>query len=249
METFTKSITGRTAIPGVRIKSIKADSIEIEGRAVLFDRVDLSGEKFSPETDFWFKYIGMDSARPLLWDHSYDNEGPGLDPIGRVTSIKADETGLWFEATLDRASQYAESIERLIEMGVIGASSGSAPHMVRYIGQTIKSWPIVEISLTPTPAEPGTVGSVDAVIKALRKVGYTGELKGVVAAEVDTDTGDGASISDSKASADSDDEPSGDELDGSSSEPTESEIDALLDFEREKLALLESSDDETGGSD
>lgn len=121
--------------------------------------------------------------------------------------------------------------------------------MVRYIGQTIKSWPIVEISLTPTPAEPGTVGSVDAVIKALRKVGYTGELKGVVAAEVDTDTGDGASISDSKASADSDDEPSGDELDGSSSEPTESEIDALLDFEREKLALLESSDDETGGSD
>ena len=47
---------------------------------------------------------------------------------------------------------------------MLGWSSGSVPHLVQRTKgslpgtQKITSWPIVELSLTPTPAEPRTIG-------------------------------------------------------------------------------------------
>jgi hypothetical protein len=49
-------------------------------------------------------------------------------------------------------------IMRLIEEGILGYSTGSAPHVVERIGNTIKTWPILELSLTPTPMDPRTIG-------------------------------------------------------------------------------------------
>src|SRR3972149_10048085 len=42
--------------------------------------------------------------------------------------------------------------------GVIGLSSGTASHLARRNGGKILRWPVVEYSLTPTPAEPRTIG-------------------------------------------------------------------------------------------
>lgn len=233
----SKSITGRRAVTGLSVKNVTDEGVEIEGYGVLFDVEDVDGDKFSAETDFWFKYIGMEVPRPLMWDHAFDSEGPGLEPIGTVKSIKQDDTGLWFEAVIDRASKYGEMVERLVEMGVIGASSGSTPHMVRYVGQTIKSWPIIELSLTPTPAEPGTVGGFDTVKSALRKVGVTGTIKAVEGVVLDKPTGGSANLGDAPASA----EPT---ADPSTVESTESEILARLKLERAHLDLSETEDDE-----
>ena len=51
--------------------------------------------------------------------------------------------------------RYVRAVQRLVDKGVLGWSSGSLPHLVAVAddGQ-IKRWPIVEGSLTPAPAEP-----------------------------------------------------------------------------------------------
>ena len=59
---------------------------------------------------------------------------------------------------MQRSKQYVDQVLKLIEKGVLGWSSGSVSHVVRREGGLIKSWPVVEFSLTPTPCEPRTLG-------------------------------------------------------------------------------------------
>lgn len=237
-----KSITGRPAVSGLTIKAETATGWEIEGYTVLFDNRDLEGQRFSKDTDYWLDYYGG-TKRPLMWDHAFDSEGPGIDPVGKVTTIKADDRGLWFEAVIDRASQYAEMVRDLIEMGVVGVSSGAPPHMVRFVGDTIKSWPLIEISLTPTPAEPGTIGAIDTVKRALEMVGY----KSIAIADLDNETEAGATVAGSKQpSAAPSAEPPSDQDAGSPVETPEDEIEATLELERAYLELEENEDDEDG---
>jgi HK97 family phage major capsid protein len=49
-------------------------------------------------------------------------------------------------------------VVQLVEKGALGWSSGSVGHLTRRSGKSITQWPIVELSLTPTPAEPRTLG-------------------------------------------------------------------------------------------
>jgi HK97 family phage major capsid protein len=51
---------------------------------------------------------------------------------------------------------------QLIESKAVGWSSGSVSHLVSREGGAIRSWPIVEFSLTPTPAESRLSGAVSA---------------------------------------------------------------------------------------
>ena len=69
-----------------------------------------------------------------------------------------DETGIWIQAELDKSSQYVDAVLKLVEKGALGWSSGSIGHLARRENGVIKSWPLVEFSLTPTPAEPRTLG-------------------------------------------------------------------------------------------
>lgn len=70
-------------------------------------------------------------------------------------SIKADEVGLWAVAQLDLHKKFAEAVLELVQEGALHWSSGSLAHLVE-VGSDgkIKRWPLVEGSLTPTPAEP-----------------------------------------------------------------------------------------------
>lgn len=142
----------------VAIKSRTEDTITVAGYGVVFGGVDLEGETFGPDTDFMLDLV---PSKLVLYDH-----GQQLKHfIGKASTVAPDEYGLWVEAELDRHADYVAQIEELVGKGALGWSSGSVGHLARRDGKAIKQWPIVEFSLTPTPAEPRTLG-VD-VIKSL----------------------------------------------------------------------------------
>ena len=112
---------------------------------------DLQGQYFTPATD-----VGLDwyERRPVLYHHGLDGAVKAA-VIGAIESLKPDDIGLWAEAQLDLRKRYAQAVRRLVDQGVLSWSSGSLPHLVEVAGDGhIKRWPIVEGSLTPTPAEP-----------------------------------------------------------------------------------------------
>ena len=131
---------------------------KVGGHVVLFSTdadPDLVGDYFTKSTDF---FLEEDSKAVILYDH-------GLDPtlkarkLGRGT-LRVDDVGVWIEAQLELRDAYEKAIYEMAEAGKLGWSSGSAPHLVERQpvkkSVEIKSWPIVEASLTPMPTEPRT---------------------------------------------------------------------------------------------
>lgn len=137
----------------VKVLDDTGDTLKVAGWGVVFGGQDLEGDTFTPDTDFWLDR--PEGPRPVLYDHSFN--APGLTVLGYAKATKTDD-GLWVEAELDRHNQYVRMLERLIRAGVLGWSSGAVAHLVRRDGNRIVSWPIAEFSLTPTPAEPRTLG-------------------------------------------------------------------------------------------
>ncbi|GIV50493.1 MAG: hypothetical protein KatS3mg038_1014 [Candidatus Kapaibacterium sp.] len=112
---------------------------------------DQHGEYFTAQTNF---YLDWYTSRPVLFHHGMD-EKHGLEQIGYVTNISVHPQGLWAEAQLDLSNPLAVQVYELVKQGKLGWSSGSIPHLVRTEADgRITDWPIVEASLTPTPAEP-----------------------------------------------------------------------------------------------
>jgi HK97 family phage major capsid protein len=114
---------------------------------------DLTDDFFTKETEYG---VVDGSNLPVFYQHGMD-EKMGVKSIGRGT-IKIDDIGLWIEAQLNMRSEYEQAIYQLAKDGKLGWSSQAAGTLVsrESIGKSynIKSWPIAEASLTPTPAEP-----------------------------------------------------------------------------------------------
>ncbi len=151
------------------VKHIDADAGRVGGYLVVWgdaETLDLQGEYFSPQTDFaldWYE------SRPVLYHHGLDGTLKAA-LVGEIDVLRADDTGIWAEAQLDLRQRYVQAVHRLIEKGVLAWSSGSLPHLVeRGADGHIKRWPLVEGSLTPTPAEPRytDVSTVQHTYKAL----------------------------------------------------------------------------------
>lgn len=124
---------------------------------------DLQGEYFTPESDLGLSWYDQ---RPVLYHHGLDGDLQAAN-IGVMTSLKADSVGLWAEAQLNMRNRYVQAVLKLIQKGVLGWSSGSLPHLVQVAADGfIKRWPIVEGSLTPSPAEPRrtTVGAIKSAV-------------------------------------------------------------------------------------
>lgn len=121
---------------------------ELDGR-------DLDGEYFSGKTDLCLDWYP--ASRPLLYHHGLHPDTDAA-PVGKVDSTTAtveDAVGVWVEAELDKQARYYEHIRRLVEQKKLYASSGAMPHLVRKAKDGhIDRWPWVELSLTPTPANP-----------------------------------------------------------------------------------------------
>lgn len=136
----------------VEIKAITDTHITVAGWGVVYGGMDLYGETFTPDTDFMLDLV---PAKPVLYDHAL---GQVKHFIGTVKRVEQTIEGLWVEAELERNRAYVEQVRELIEAGALGWSSGTAGHLAQRSGNVIKSWPIIEFSLTPEPAEPRTLG-------------------------------------------------------------------------------------------
>ena len=154
------------------IKSETAQSYTIVGHGIVWGGSDLEGEHFEPDTDLW-----LDKLTPtpmVLFRHGQD-EAIGKSVVGRVVKTVKDEIGLWIEAQIDKAHEYADAIRELIAEGVLGLSSAAPAHLTEVKDGKILSWPIVEFSLTPAPCEPRTIpvmqmkelGELSPTIKSL----------------------------------------------------------------------------------
>jgi HK97 family phage major capsid protein len=147
----------------VTIKSVTEDTITVAGYGVVFGGTDLDGETFDSDTDYMLDLVPQ---KLVLYDHGQNSEVKHAI-IGKISAdgITVDDDGIWIEAELSKHAAYVEHIRKLAEKGVLGWSSGSVGHLVSRAGKSIKRWPIIEFSLTPTPAEPRTLGV--EVIKSL----------------------------------------------------------------------------------
>lgn len=154
------------------IKSENDTSYTIGGYGVVWGGEDLEEEHFEPDTDLW-----LDKITPtpmILYRHGVD-EALGKSVVGRVVKTATDEIGLWIEAQIDKANDYAEAIRELIAEGLLGLSSAAPAHLTEIKDGKIISWPVVEFSLTPSPIEPRTIpvmemkelGELSPAIKSL----------------------------------------------------------------------------------
>lgn len=123
-----------------------------KGQAYYDPGRDLYGEYFSAKTNLcldWFP-----EGRPLLYHHGLDPDA-GLVPVGRVLpGVRSADVGHWVQAQLDAGTQYEDGIKELIRQRKLYTSSGAMAHLVDVDKKSgeIKTWPWVEQSLTPTPA-------------------------------------------------------------------------------------------------
>jgi len=155
------------ASPGL-VKSLGGN--RIGGHAVLWGdtkRRDLVDEWFGPDTAELTAIFEVTKRLPLLYQHAMDGRMQ-TQIVGLVDKMAMDDVGLWYEAQLTMAGQYRQAIEELIEQGALGTSSGTLPaarRVDRRTGKVVR-WPVVELSLTPTPAEPRMMMRPVAEIKA-----------------------------------------------------------------------------------
>lgn len=166
-------------MPVIEILSQDEKSTRLKVLATAFHEknpYDLTGEYFSQET-----YFGDDKLKQkfAVYDHALNELQNELadyappDPIlGVATFLEKNDTGRWFEVELDRANAYHDFVMELHKRGRLGVSSrtlpGSKMKSVTADGH-ITRWPEVEISLTPTPAEPRTAYSA-ADFEAIKSV-------------------------------------------------------------------------------
>ena len=124
---------------------------------------DLAGDYFTKDTNFWYLRDGK-ATIPVLYNHGTDKT-MGVKGLGSA-EVEMRDAGVWMRGQLDMADQYQRAIYSMIEAGKMGTSSGSVPHMVereqKGDAYWIKSWPLAEGSLTPTPCEPKLYGKVVA---------------------------------------------------------------------------------------
>ena len=128
----------------------------VRGRGVVFGGKDLTGDRFTAETDFGDtrSFVGM----PVYYDHGLSDL---QSQIGTVKMWQPDEEGIDVDIEIDKRHKYAQQVMALVKKGVLGLSTGALSHLVVRDGGELKRWIVGEISLTPTPAEPRTMAISD----------------------------------------------------------------------------------------
>ena len=127
----------------------------IEGRAIPFggpfNGRDTYGTFFSARTD-----LALDVPTKVWYQHGFDPDFR-YDTLGKVTSYRTEADGVWVQAQLDKRHRYYEErVKPLLDKQGLGFSAGSAEHSYREDAKTgeLLSYPVHEISLTPTPSNP-----------------------------------------------------------------------------------------------
>jgi len=114
------------------------------------DNRDLQDEYFTPETELWLEAY---KAAPALFHHGLDTT-VGLEVMGHRVDAKTDDTGAWVEDWLNKSSRFWQLVEPLLKAQALFYSPGSAPHLVKRADDgRLLSFPVVEDTLTPVPAQ------------------------------------------------------------------------------------------------
>ena len=121
------------------------------------DEPDMQGEFFDEWTDFCMK--SAESNVPTLFNH-------GL-AVGRSATAQRFADAVFPDATIHRVAgglygtiklsagdPLQSAIATMIEKQALKFSTGSTTQFSRRESGRITRWPIVELSVTPTPAEP-----------------------------------------------------------------------------------------------
>ncbi len=127
----------------------------MEGYLVLFgnsEQPDTDGEYFDAKTDF-----GEASRSVVYYNHGFDPK-LGLKTLGAAAELGIDDIGVWFRHQLDLRERWQKAVYKLGEAGMLGLSSGTAPHLVvrERVGKAtrIARWHLgLDASYTPTPAD------------------------------------------------------------------------------------------------
>lgn len=157
---------------------------KIEGYGILYTGVadpDVQEEFFTKDTDLMLE---VGDRRPMLYRHGVHPVMKSRRALAQVTKI--DDIGAFFAGELDLSDTYWKAIYKLAEMGKLGFSTGSMPHLVSKAPKSengkkaieILTWPVGELSLTPNPVEPrtcafpvksleGETDELDAFVKSL----------------------------------------------------------------------------------
>lgn len=135
------------------------DDLRVGNYIILFGGEDLSGEFFTKNTEVKSSYTDL-GVLYVDFEHGFDPDGLGNDQdniLGVVDwkTAKIDDKGIFVERVLSRRSQYVGFVEDLIDAGLIGTSSQSAPgKSVKKSSGEIVEWPLMRDTLTVMPMEP-----------------------------------------------------------------------------------------------
>lgn len=172
----------------VKITSMDADTMTVSGPGVVFSKNvgekpvrDFHGEYFTNRT--WFGHTKGDGSvglfehgRPFLYPSFNEDQGHPKElydffgslakhrfenPVKTEMYSDGEIEGLAASVVLNMRNKYEKWIGKQAQKGLLGWSSGSAPHVINITREgEIKAWPIVEFSLTPTPADNRTFAEV-----------------------------------------------------------------------------------------
>lgn len=158
----TSPDTGTLVCAGGEVKTLD-DAGRLGGRLVEFGDPNTADrtrwrDYFTPSTDFGIDDFPCKSR--VLWYHGIDRE-VGAARLGTAT-LGRDDQGITIEAQLNMDLPFVKSVVwPRAKQGGLGWSSGSVLRLIQRqpvgYAHEVKSWPIVEASLTPTPANPRLV--------------------------------------------------------------------------------------------
>jgi phage head maturation protease len=138
----------------IKVLDETPESFTLGGYGIVFGGKDLVGDHFDAGTDVWAdRLVGV----PILYEHGLRE--PARTILGKVARARMDDLGWWVEAEIRRNADYASGVLELAKAGALGWSTGAVSHLVeREASGRLKSWPVAELSCTPVPAEPRTLG-------------------------------------------------------------------------------------------
>ncbi len=137
------------------------NELVLEGYITLWGGEDLTGEHFTPETNFDSSYTRANTVL-IDWEHGQRPDDVKAQPdeddiFGTVDWLTArnDDIGLLARHVLDRRQRYvSEFIEPLVKAKLLGSSSEAIPKSVqREPDGRITAWGIKRQSFTVNPAE------------------------------------------------------------------------------------------------
>lgn len=146
---------GESKKRSMAVKALREENggMIVGGPLLLFgdpDHKDLGEDYFTPETELWLKRY---PSVPALFHHGLDDM-VGLSVMGHRVKAEVRDDGVWVEDWLDTSNKFWRLVKPLLDAEALYYSPGSAAHLVkREDDGKLKSFPVVEDTLTPTPMQ------------------------------------------------------------------------------------------------